>query len=604
LRVTKTLVRLARLAREITMRHRLRRILGISALPAALSVALGAATLAAQYTMTVNRDRLINAQSEPQNWLMMNGDYASTRYSKLSQINRDNVKNLRMVWALALGGLQDVGQNGPENEVNPLIDNGRIYTTDGWGTLYKIDVRDPNKGQFLWVTDPGVKHAGNVPRTRGIALWEDLVIANLPDGRVIAVNRDTGEIVWDQKVAATNEFGSRERFFAAPIAAEGKVIIANGAGDGKTRGWIAALDARTGKEIWRWYAVPKPGDPGSETWKDTNNAWKTGGGGLWQTGSYDPVTRLTLWGTGNPIPQYDPQARPGDNLYTNSVVALNVDTGKLAWYFQYTPNDSWDYDEVGVHMLYDTTIDGQPRKVVGHFARNGFFYSLDRTTGKFIKGAQYVNDLNWTKGLNPKTGMPLEYDPKLDVQIYNPAARALRGDGTKRTCPTWHGGIAHQPTAYNPIKNIAYGVGIEGCFSTNGAAVAFLSPQGGIDEKKSEKRSFSSDLYYGSVTAFDTIKHKVIAKAVTDIEIRSGATDTAGGVLFTALQDGWIVAYNDETLEELWRFNVGTALKGAPVTYAIGPKQYLAVQAGGRHLHPVNFDKLQDASYLFVFALN
>ena len=335
-----------------------------------------------------------------------------------------------------------------------------------------------------------MKHQGNPPRTRGIALWEDLVIANLPDGRVIAVNRDTGEIVWDKMIAVTDEFGSRERFFAAPITADGKVIIANGAGDGKTRGWIAALEARTGKELWRWYAIPKPGDPGSETWKDKNSAWKTGGAGLWQTGSSDPATRLTIWGTGNPIPQYDPQARPGDNLYTNSAVALNIDTGKLAWYFQYTPNDSWDYDEVGIHMLYDTTIDGVPRKVVGHFARNGFFYTLDRTNGRFIKGTQYVNDLNWTKGLNPKTGMPVEYDPKLDVQIYNPEARALRGDGTKRTCPTWHGGIAHQPTAYNPVKNIAYGVGIEGCFSTNGAAVAFLSANGGIDDKKSEKRTF------------------------------------------------------------------------------------------------------------------
>ena len=219
-------------------------------------------------------------------------------------------------------------------------------------------------------------------------------------------------------------------------------------------------------------------------------------------------------------------------------------------------------------------------------------------------GGQYVNDLNWTKGLNPKTGKPLDYDPKLDVQIYNPAARALRGDPSKRTCPTWHGGIAHQPTAYNPVKNIAYGVGIEGCSSGNGAAVAFLSPQGGIDEKKSEKRTYSSDLYYGSITAFDTINHKVLAKAVTDIEIRSGATDTAGGLVFTALQDGWVIAYNDETLEELWRFNVGTTLKGAPVTYAIGPKQYLAVQSGGRHLHPVKFDKLENSSYLFVFALN
>src|SRR3984957_955638 len=588
------------------MRHRTRRSsrLASAALAGISAAAFTAATFAAEYTMTVNKDRLINAQNEPQNWLMMNGDYGSTRYSKLSQINREDVKNLRLVWALALGGMQDVGQNGPENEVNPLIDNGFMYTSDGWGTIYKIDARNPGQGDFVWVTDPGVKHQGNVSRTRGIALWEDLVLANLPDGRVIALNRDTGEIVWDKMVAAVNEFGSRELFFAAPITAEGKVIVANGAGDGKTRGWIAALDARTGKELWRWYAVPKPGDPGSEAWRDVNRAWKTGGGGLWQTGSYDPETKLTIWGTGNPIPQYDPQARPGDNLYTNSAVALNVDTGKMAWYFQYTPNDSWDYDEVGIHMLYDTTIDGQSRKVVGHFARNGFFYSLDRTNGKFIQGAKYVNDLNWTKGLNPKTGMPLEYDPKLEVQTYNPEARALRGDGQKRTCPTWHGGIAHPPTAYNPVKNIAYGVGIEGCFSQNGATVAFLSAQGGIDEKASQKRTFSSDLYYGSITAFDTINHKVVAKAVTDIEIRSGATDTAGGVVFTALQDGWVVAYNDETLEELWRFNLGTALKGAPVTYAIGPKQYLAVQAGGRHLHPVKYDNLQDSSYLFVFALN
>jgi alcohol dehydrogenase (cytochrome c) len=586
------------------VRHHVSTLRLAFALVGMLAVALGAATVAAQYSMTVNKDRLINAQNEPQNWLMMNGDYGSTRYSKLSQISRENVKNLHLVWAMALGGMQDVGQNGPESEVNPLVDNGFLYTTDGWGTLYKIDGRNPNKGEFVWVTDPGVKHQGNKSLSRGIALWEDLVIANLPDGRVIGVNRNSGEIVWDKMVATTNEFGSKERFNTAPITADGKVIVANGAGDAKTRGWIAALDARSGNELWRWYVVPKPGDPGSETWKDKNNAWKTGGGGLWQTGSYDPATKLTIWGTGNPVPIYDPQARPGDNLYTNSVVALNIDTGKLAWHFQYTPNDSWDFDEVGVHMLYDTTLNGRSRKIVGHFARNGFYYSLDRTNGEFLLGGQYVNDLNWTKGLNTRTGKPLDYDPKLDVQIYNPAARALRGDGLKRTCPTWHGGIAHQPTAYNPVKHIAYGVGIEGCFSQTGAAVAYLSPEGGIDEKKSEKRTYNSDLYYGSITAFDTINNKIIAKAVTDIEVRSGATDTAGGLMFTALQDGWVVAYNDETLEELWRFNVGTPLKGAPVTYAIGPKQYLAVQSGGRHLHPVKFDKLENSSYLFVFALN
>ena len=578
--------------------------LACAALAGVSLTALTASQPQAQYKMTVNKERLLNAVNEPQNWLMMNGNYGSNRYSRLPQINRNNVKTLRLAWALALGGMQDVGQNGPESEVHPLIDNGFMYTSDGWGTVYKIDARNPNKGEFVWVSDSGVQHQGNLSRTRGIALWEDLVSANLPDGRVIALNRDSGEIVWDKKIATVNEFGTKERFNSAPMTAEGKVIVANGAAGGGTRGWVAALDARTGNELWRWYAIPKPGEPGSETWKDKTNAWKTGGGGLWQTGSYDPATKLTIWGTGNPVPEYDPMARPGDNLYTNSAVALDVDTGKLVWHYQYLPNDSWDYDEVGIHLLYDITINGETRKAVGHFGRNGFFYTLDRNNGSFIKGGQYVNELNWTKGLDPKTGKPLEYDPKLDVQKYVPEARQMRGDGMKRTCPTWHGGIAYQPTAYNPVKQIAYGVGTEGCFAQNGMTAAFKGPDGGLDRQKFTRRTYTSDLYYGSVVAYDVVNHKVMAKAVTDIEIRSGALVTAGGLLFTALQDGWVVAYDDESLEELWRFNVGTPLKGAPVTYAVGPKQYLAVQSSGRHVHPKKYDNLESSSYLFVFALD
>ena len=392
-----------------------------------VAIALGSATLPAQYSLTVNKDRLINAMNEPQNWLLMNGDYGSLRYSKLTQINRENVKNLRMVWAMALGGMQDVGQNGPENELNPLIDNGFMYTSDGWGTIYKIDARNPGRGSFVWVADPGVQHEGNVTRTRGIALWEDKVIANLPDGRVIAINRDNGEIVWDKKITTKNEFGNQERFLTAPLVADGKVLVQNGAGDGGTRGWVAALDVNTGKELWRWYTVPKPGDPGSETWKDDHNAWKTGGGGIWQTGSYDAAQNLYIVGTGNPFPIYDPQFRPGDNLYTNSVVAIDVATGKMAWYFQYTPNDSWDYDETGVFLLYDTTINGVPRKVVGHFGRNGFFYSIDRTNGRFIKAEKYVNDLNWTKGINPETGQAARLQPEARRADLQPrSARAAR----------------------------------------------------------------------------------------------------------------------------------------------------------------------------------
>src|SRR5260221_8216553 len=203
----------------------------------AFAALAGGFALAAEYQMTVNRDRLVNAQNEPQNWLLMNGDYGATRYSKLTQINRDNVKNLRLVWAMGLGGMQDVGQNGPESEVNPLIDNGMMYTTDGWGTVYKIDASAPDHGKFVWIADPAVRHEGNQPRTRGIALWEDRVFANLPDGRVIAIDQKTGDIIWDKKVAGKNEFGGSEEFYTAPLLAEGKVLVQNGAGDRGTRGW-------------------------------------------------------------------------------------------------------------------------------------------------------------------------------------------------------------------------------------------------------------------------------------------------------------------------------------------------------------------------------
>src|ERR1700691_5348736 len=211
--------------RDRDMRCCVGRVVNVALLGVSFA-ALAASAFAAEYKMTVNRDRLINSANEPQNWLMMNGDYGSTRYSKLAQINRDNVKNLHMVWALALRGMQDVGQNGPENEVNPLIDNGFMYTTDGWGTVYKIDARSPDHGEFVLVVDPVVKHEENARSIRGIALWDDLVIANLPDGRVIAINRDSGEIVWDKLVAKANEFGSREKVLTAPITADGKAIIA------------------------------------------------------------------------------------------------------------------------------------------------------------------------------------------------------------------------------------------------------------------------------------------------------------------------------------------------------------------------------------------
>ncbi|CDP52059.1 pyrroloquinoline quinone-dependent dehydrogenase [Paradevosia shaoguanensis] len=550
------------------------------------------------FALTVTNERLLNAINEPQNWLTSNGNLESWRYSRLNQINRDNVGDLRMVWAMSLGGANDVvGNNGPNVMANPLVDNGMMYAVSEWGRVFKIDVRNPQRGDLLWVSDPAIDHEGNDSLTRGIALYGTNVYNALQDGRVVAINRDTGDIVWDKQVAVETEFGGRERLITQPIAAENKILVSNGAGDAGTRGWLAALDPATGDEIWRWYAVPEPGQPGSETWTDeAQTAWQKGGGGMWTAGSYDKTTRSAIWGTGNPVPIYDAEFRPGDNLYTDSTVSIDIDTGKLNWYFQYTPNDAWDYDENGVNMIQTLDVGGVKKPVVGHFGRNGFYYNLDLQTGKFINSSQYANEVTWTAGIDQETGKPVEYDPKLAVQTYIPATRMLRGDGNKVACPTWHGGIAMQPPAFNPDKQISYAVGTEGCFTQNGGT--------GVDDKNNMVgRTFTSDLYYGGLTAVDAANNQMLGKVVTDTEIRSGVLATAGGLVFTTLTSGDLVAYNDETLQELWRFNVGTPLKAPPMTFAVGPTQYVAFQTSGLHVHPRRFTDLMHSSYLFVFAL-
>jgi hypothetical protein len=213
---------------------------------------------------------------------------------------------------------------------------------------------------------------------------------------------------------------------------------------------LAAIDAKTGNVLWRLYSIPAPGEPGHETWADDHEAWKTGGGAFWYTGAYDPATNLLYYGVGQPTPMFDPEYRPGDNLYTNSTLAINADTGKIVWYFQYTPNEMYDYDEVGSQMIYDVTINGEPRKVLGHFGRNGFYYTLDRTNGSFISAAQYVKNLHWTKGIDPKTGKPVEYDPARKLQQY--AVASNRTTGEVDVCPTQ--GAAAFSRRVEPVEEV------------------------------------------------------------------------------------------------------------------------------------------------------
>jgi alcohol dehydrogenase (cytochrome c) len=572
------------------------------------SVAAGLCLASVATAAEVTAERLLNAGSEEEaaNWLMVHRTYDANRFSPLDEITTENVSGLKLAYAVPLGGGEVNTMGAASMEVTPLVNDGFLYITDPWGTPYKIDVTSGKKGQIAWVCDTGIEKdpsSGFILANRGLGLWQNLVIGVLADGRVIACDDETGEIAWEQQTAS--EPG--EGFSNAPLVIGDKILVGQSFGDWATRGWIAALDAATGEEIWRFYTIPEPGQPGSETWKceeaGNPDCWKTGGGAAWVTGSYDPETNTTYWGTANPVPMYDPEYRPGDNLYTNSSIALDAETGELKWHFQYTPGDYMDYDEVGIQLLVDQEINGEPRKVLAHFGRNGMFYTLDRTNGAFINATQYVEKLNWTTGIDPKTGKPIEYDPSKSLQEY--AQGVVRRDGTTATtCPHIQGGINFWPTAYDPTTGIAYGAAIEGCSDIETATVApedvvqgqlFLG--GGATD---------SGVQTGSVFGYNVATGEQVAKAERPYPNYAGVLVTPG-LVWTGELDGTVAAFDSETMEEKWSINVGGAFKAPPMSFAVDGKQYIAIAGGPGGTafgHPeLAVTNGQMAQMLYVFAL-
>jgi alcohol dehydrogenase (cytochrome c) len=490
-------------------------------------------------------------------------------------------------------------------EGTPLAKDGFLYVTDPWGTPYKIDVTSGKSGRIAWICDTGIdkdpSYAG-VLASRGLALWNNLVIAALNDGRVVACSDETGEVVWERQVA--DQVG--EGFSNAPLALPDKIVVGQSFGDWATRGWIEALNPETGEQIWRFYTIPEPGQPGSETWEceSTGNpdCWKTGGASAWVTGSYDPASNTTFWGTANPVPMFDPEYRPGDNLYSNSTLALDADTGELKWYFQYTPGDYLDYDEVGSQLLVDTQINGEDRKVLAHFGRNGFFYALDRTNGSFIHATPYVDKVTWTEGIDPKTGLPIGYDPNKALQEYT-VGQALRRDGREvEACPDLQGGVNFWPTAYNPTTGVAYGAGIEGCskHATTGNDPADVTP-GQVFLGGSINRP---DPLAGSVFAYNVATGEEIAKNLRTIGNDSGVLATPS-LVFSGEMDGTVAAFDATTLEELWSINMGTSFKAPPMTFSVDGKQFIAILggAGGTPFGHEELGNMKTSSTLYVFSL-
>jgi alcohol dehydrogenase (cytochrome c) len=539
----------------------------------------------------VTFERLLNP--EPHNWLMVHRDYTAQRHSALDQITKSNIKNMKLQFAVAIGGTSP----NEALQVTPLVDDGFMYVIDGWGVVYKIDVRSGNHGRILWKMDPGMKRYG---RIRGVALWGNLVISPTgKDGRVIATDRDSGKIVWDKNLSDHPEL----ELSAAPLALKDDIIIGGSGGDQGTRNWIASLDPKTGDLKWKTYAIPAPGEPGSETWKDKNEAWKTGGGAFYVTGSYDPQTNLTIWGSGNPVPGYDATRRPGDNLFTASAIAFDVANGNMKWYFQYTPNDSRDYDETGTHVLIDTKVNGQDRKIVTHAGRNGFNYTFDRTTGRFLNVGQYVAKVNWTKGIDPKTGKPVDYDPTRDLQLYAEPPGVLENEGTRLVCPEISGGSNLWPAAYSPKTRLFYIPSLEGCADVTPDHSAH------VPGKFTGGSYTHPDRITSSLVVMDPATGQQKARKELPYPNTAGALSTAGGVVVTALVDGTVLAFDDQTLEELWRINVGTGFNAPPMTYSVNGKQYIAIASGlGRSAknkltRSTEMRNFSNATMIFVFGL-
>ena len=557
----------------------------------------GAAVLATCPALAgdVTPDRLVNADKEPQNWLMNHRTYDAQRYSPLDKVNKDNVKSLKLAYALAIGGTA-----ANENlQSTPLAEDGFLYIVDQWGVVYKIDVRSGDMGRILWRMDPGQE---KLPLSnRGAALLGNLVIstANYP-ARVIATNKDNGKVVWETNLHDQPDV----QITAAPLAVKDKIIVGAAGGDRGVRDWIAALDGASGKIIWRKYVIPAPGEPGSETWKDKNNAWQIGGGAMWITGSYDPATNQVIWGTGNPVPMFDPTYRPGDNLYTNSMISWNPDSGNMNWYFQYVPGDMWDYDEAHSHILIDGQVGGQPRKLITHSARNGFLYTFERSNGQTLLAKPYVENINWTKGIDQKTGKPVDYDPSKDLQVYSGMQNQTLADPTKKLCPSMSGGNNYWPAAYSQKTKLLYIPSMSSCNEVT------------LDPKLSTKAGDWKGATFKNIERNETdliVADPFTGEVKTKVRVpypnNSGALATGGGLVFTGFTDGTFAAYDDTTMQQLWKINVGTGFNAPPMTFEVNGQQYVAILSGlspiskRRHSHTPELREQRNQTMLFVFGL-
>ncbi|MBL28710.1 MAG: quinonprotein alcohol dehydrogenase [Rhodospirillaceae bacterium] len=519
-----------------------------------LAVSAPAASLAQDY---VTDEMLLEADQDPNNWLMAPRDYAGTRYSPLGSVNLDTVGRLVPKWTFSFGVLD--AQN-----TTPLVNDGVMYATASHGRTFAIDART---GEEIW------RYYDEIPEgvagkmccdigNRGAALYHDKVYVTTPDSDVVALDAKTGEVVWQTNIG---DWEKAITMTVAPLVVKGKVIVGVSGAEYPTRLYIEALDAETGEQVWRRYTIPAPGEPGHETWGSDDSA-EFGGGSAWITGSYDPDLDTLYWGVGNPNPDWDGTNRPGDNLYSNSTLALDPDTGEIKHYFQYTPHDVWDFDGNNEPILLDVG----DQKLLMHGDRNGFLYAVDRTDSSFVYGVP-ISKVNWATGFEAD-GRPIVNPEK--VPGYNYEATDI--------CPASEGGKWWNPMSVNPVAKTVFVPSREICTDIKSAPLGkgLNPPERTVGKPYWGIGTIKWNKGYGQLVAFDaaTGEKKWTVKAPSPFT--SGILTTSGGLVFAGTPEGYFKAYSQATGEEVFSYNVGTGIFGSPMTYAIDGKQYVAVPAG------------------------
>jgi alcohol dehydrogenase (cytochrome c) len=509
----------------------------------------------------VTEARLLGAQKDL-GWLMYRRDYTSSGYAPFDQINAANVAGLKPVFDYKTGLTQ--GHESP-----PVVNGHFMFITTPMNHLIALDA---TTGAVLWtyvhdLSKAALKTVCCDVVNRGVALFENKVYMATLDNRLVALDGATGKVLWNQQLIGA-DIGYAMTL--APLVVKGKVIVGVSGGEYGGRGFIEALDAGTGKQVWKTYTIPAPNEPGGDTW--SKDAYKTGGGGPWLTGTYDAEADTLMWGVGNPGP-WLATLRPGDNLYTDSVIAMNPATGKIKWHFQYTPNDSWDYDGANETVMVDLNYGGKPYKAVVSASRNGWFYAIDRTNGKLIYMEKFAKATSVTGYKDGKVTTDAALRPTVDKEVF--------------TCPSFLGGKNWWPISVNPVTRMAYVPTMHTCMKIKGAAVRYKAGLPFLGESFTVMHD-PDNPNWGSVQGISLDTGKQVWSHASALPWNDGTLSTGGGLVFSGSADGHFMAFDAKVGKVLWTSEeLSSGIIGVPSTYMVDGKQYVAVYAGWGGASPI-----------------